>query len=88
MTSDHPDRRRVPRTATNCEATVVSQGGTARRPATVRNASAEGALVEVPNSEKLAGEVYLLITSHQMQPCKPVWRDGDLVGVSYPDVTR
>ena len=88
MTSDHPNRRRVPRTAANSEATVVSQGGIARRPATLRNVSAKGALVEVPDSETLAGEVYLLIAGHQMQPCKPVWHEGDLVGVSYPDSQR
>lgn len=88
MTFVHPERRRVSRTAANISAVVVSEGGVTRRPAKIRNVSPTGALVELTGGEELAGEVYLLLPECQMQPCKPVWRKGDEVGVSYPERER
>lgn len=85
MTSDRKERRRLPRIASNTEAIMVSGDGTTRQTAAIRNVSADGALVELPEPQPVTGETYLLLPGHRLQPIRPVWRRGRAVGVSYPD---
>ena len=83
--SMHPERRRVRRIVSNNHVVVVSEGGIKRETATIRNLSPKGALVELPEGRQLAGEVYLLLFGHDLQPVDVVWQEGNAAGVGYPD---
>lgn len=85
MTSNRTERRTLPRAAARTEAVLVSADGVDRQPATIRNVSRKGALVELSEAASVVGETYLLLPGHGMQPIKPIWHKRHAMGVEYPD---
>jgi len=81
----HSERRKSDRVLTNIPATVVFDDGRARLCASMRNLSATGAKVRLSEPAGLSGEVYMLIPSHRLQPCRLVWQADDEAGLAFLD---
>jgi hypothetical protein len=81
------DRRRAPRLKSLLTGTIVYDDRNSTMDCTVRNISAWGARVTLPDAFRIPEEFNLVVPHHdQTHRAKVIWRKGEAAGLALSDV--
>jgi PilZ domain len=81
------DRRRAPRLKSLLTGTIICDDLTSTLDCTVRNISAWGAKVTLPDAFRVPDDFNLVVPHHdQTHRAKVIWRKGDSAGLALSDV--
>lgn len=76
------EQRQHVRQSMHIDGTAVLDDGMERIPIVIVNLSRTGAMIRLPDSQKLPERVVLLF-DHSVEPCQKIWHEGLLAGVQF-----
>jgi len=77
------ERRRHHREDVKLPATLVADAGLSRTQTVIINVSDLGAAINAGDAADVPNDFYMLVPDHRLQPCRVVWRDGQVIGVEF-----